>query len=387
MSSALPVVLDVRVMSGSGGGPEKTLLNSPRFLLPLGYRMLCAYMHPPREPGFARLQERAAALAAPLISVPDRGPLDFRVLWSLLRICRRERVAVWHGHDYKSNFVGLLLRPFWPMRLVTTLHGWVELTPRTEIYYRLDRLCLPRYERVISVSEDLLEHSLAAGVTRERSLLLENGIDTAHHRRRLTTSEAQRRVGLAPGRRLIVAAGRLSAEKGFDVLLRAFERVVRGGVEAALWIAGEGRERGDLERLARELALGDRCRLLGYREDVPELLEAADIFALSSHREGLPNALLEAMALETPVVATRVAGIPRVIEHDVNGLLVSPASADELASALLRLLGDPGRARSLAQAARRTVEQRYSFDARMRRLARLYDALGVRAGVAEAASR
>src|SRR5437016_2466551 len=82
---------DASVVAGSGGGPDKTILNSPRFLTAAGYRMLCAYMHPPGDPGFEQLRHRAAALDAPLLSVPDRGPWDCAVIGRLLHICRRER--------------------------------------------------------------------------------------------------------------------------------------------------------------------------------------------------------------------------------------------------------------------------------------------------------
>src|SRR5438876_9406665 len=116
------VVLDARAVTGTGGGPDKTILNSPRFLDPLGYRMLCAYLHPPRDSGFAVLRKRADALGAPLHEIIDRGLWDWRVFTELLRLCRRERVAIYHGHDYKSNLLGLLLKRFWPMRLVTTAH-------------------------------------------------------------------------------------------------------------------------------------------------------------------------------------------------------------------------------------------------------------------------
>src|SRR5690349_473114 len=112
--SELPVVLHVRVVSGTGGGPEKTILNSPRFLPPLGYQAYCAYMHPPRDPGFNAIAARATDLAAPLIEIDDRGPLDLCVVTQLRRICHQRKVAIWHGHDYKSNALGLLLRRFHP---------------------------------------------------------------------------------------------------------------------------------------------------------------------------------------------------------------------------------------------------------------------------------
>ena len=371
----MPAVLDARVVTGTGGGPEKTILNSPRFLARRGYRMLCAYLHPPGDPGFLDLRERARRLEAPLVSIPDRGAWDVSVLGSLLRVCREERVVVWHGHDYKSNLIGLLLRPFWPMRLVTTVHGWVRFTKRTRLYYAIDRFCLARYEKVICVSDDLHERCLAAGVPAGACLVLENAIDTEDYTRRVPVAEAKRRLGVPADRLLVGAVGRLSPEKGFDVLIRAVDELRRRGLDLELWIAGDGDHEHALARLVAELGQADRVRLLGYRNDVREILEAVDVFALSSIREGLPNVLLEAMALEVPVVATRIAGIPRLIADGQDGLLVAPGSEGELAHSLAKLLADPQLRAGIASAARRTIEARYSFASRMAKLAALYDAM------------
>jgi glycosyltransferase involved in cell wall biosynthesis len=371
----MPVVLDTRVVSGTGGGPDKTILNSPRFLLPGGYRMLCAYMHAPGDAGFDQLRAKAEAWRAPLLSVPDRGPWDWRVLTQLLRICRRERVQIWHGHDYKSNALGLLLRPFWPMRLVTTVHGWVKETRRTPLYYALDRFCLPYYESVICVSEDLRERCLACGVPAERCVLIENAIDTDEYARRRSAAEAKKEIGLAPQRLLIGAVGRLSAEKGFDILIRSVDQLLRSNHDVELVIVGEGDQQPQLQALVAELGRADRIRLLGYRSRLTDLYEAMDVFALSSLREGLPNVLLEALALEVPVVATRVAGIPRLIRDGENGLLVEPGSAAELTKALAGLLGDAELRQRLRQGGRQTIEERYSFAARMHKIRVLYDNL------------
>ncbi|HBI44287.1 MAG TPA: glycosyltransferase family 1 protein [Planctomycetales bacterium] len=371
--SSAPVVLDARVLRGSGGGPDKTILNSPRFLKDAGYRMLCAYLRDPADPGFDRLRAKAEERGAPLVAVDDNGPLDFGVVPRLLNVCRRERVSIWHGHDYKTNALGLLLNRFWRMRLVTTVHGWVHHTARTPLYYRLDRLCLPYYEKVICVSEDLYRLSRECGVPADRCELLENGVDLDDYRRRRSAAEAKRRLNLPPQRLLVGAVGRLSAEKALDLLIRAIHQLQRDGLVADLVVVGEGDERPRLEALIAELGLADRVRLLGYRADLPDWYEAMDVFALSSLREGLPNVLLEAMALETPVVATRIAGVPRLVRHEENGLLVEPGSVEELTGALGRLLRDPDLRDRLARAGRRTVEVDYSFAVRMDKLRLLYD--------------
>jgi glycosyltransferase involved in cell wall biosynthesis len=372
---AAPVVLDARVVTGAGGGPDKTILNSPRFLEPLGYRMVCAYMHPPSDPGFEVLRAKATKYNAPLVSIPDRGAWDWRVLTEALAVCKRERVTVWHGHDYKTNALGILLKRFWPMRLVTTVHGWVQHTRRTPLYYRIDQLCLPRYERVICVSDDLLESCLAAGVPAKNCVLLENGIDTAEYTRQRSLAEAKAALGLPTTGFVIGAVGRLSGEKGFDVLIRSIHALVSRGLDVRLVIVGEGGERANLERLASELNLGDRVRLPGWQADVRGYFEAMDVFGLSSLREGLPNVLLEAMALEVPVVSTRVAGVPRLVQDGRNGFLVNSGDLGGLTTALAGLLKNDGLRELFRTAGRRTVETRYSFATRMQRLKRLYDEL------------
>lgn len=371
----MPVVLDARVVCGTGGGPDKTILNSPRFLDPAGYRMLCAYLRPPGDEGFAQLRAKAERWNAPLVEIDDRGALDWRVPLALLRLCRRERVAIWHGHDYKSNALGLLLRRFWPMRLVTTVHGWVRHTRRTPLYYRIDRWCLRHYETVLCVSDDLREECLACGVPAERCLLLENGIDTQEFARTLNPRAAKAVLGLDPDRFLIGAVGRLSTEKGFDLLVRAVDRLVREGLDLDLVILGDGDQAGSLQCLIQELGQANRIRLLGYQSDLIEWYQAMDVFALSSLREGLPNVLLEAMAMETPVVATRIAGIPKLMEQETNGLLVEPGNVEELTAALKRLVLDADLRSRVGQAGRETIETRYSFAQRMDRLRQLYDRL------------
>jgi glycosyltransferase involved in cell wall biosynthesis len=375
LPSETPVVLDARVVTGTGGGPDKTILNSPRFLEPMGYRNLCAYMHPPGDSGFEVLRRRAEDWGAPLISIPDRGPWDWRVVTQLLAVCRREKVAIWHGHDYKSNALGLLLRRFWPMRLVTTVHGWVKHTRRTPLYYGIDRFCLRQYEAVISVSDDLHQRCLECGVPPQRCLLVENGIDIRQFARTRSHEEAKHLLGIPCARLLIGAIGRLSEEKGFDLLIQAVDRLLAGGLDVELRIAGEGDQHGRLDDLIRTLHREDRIRLVGFQPETIPLFEAMDVFALSSLREGLPNVVLEAMAMGVPVVATRVAGVPRLIEQEKDGLLVNIGDGQELGSALARLLDDTDWRNRLGDAGRWTVGARYSLEGRMQRIREIYDEL------------
>jgi glycosyltransferase involved in cell wall biosynthesis len=370
-----PVVLEARVVCGTGGGPDKTILNSPRFLWSAGYTTLCAYMHPPGDAGFDELRRKADTCKAPILSVPDRGPWDWRVVSQFLKICRRERVTIWHGHDYKSNALGLVIRRFWPMRLVTTVHGWVKQTHRTPLYYKIDELCLPRYEAVLCVSEDLHTHCLEHGVLADRCRLIENAIDTEDFTRRKDVGTAKRLLGIPSDRLIVGAVGRLSAEKGFDLLIRAAHALRQQGINLELLIAGSGDAERQLRALIEGLGMVGHVQLLGHVPDPRSLFEAFDIFVLSSHREGLPNSVLEAMALEVPVVATRVNGVASVIRDGHNGVLIGPNSIEELVQGIRGLLDDSASRRRLAKAARRTVVEQFSFAKRMEKIRNIYDSL------------
>lgn len=372
---AMPMVLHVRVVTETGGGPEKTILNSPRFLRELNYDSVCAYLRPPGDPGFAAIAGRADEANAALVALDDRGPFDIRVFRQLLKLCREHNVAIWHGHDYKTNFIGLMLRRFHRMKLVTTVHGWVKHTKRTPLYYWIDRRCLKRLDRVICVSEDLLERCREIGVKPERCELIENAIDTEQTVRTQTVAAAKAGLGFDPDVPLIGAVGRLSDEKAFDVLIDAVAKLNAANVRVDLAIAGEGDARPKLEARIAGQRHPERYHLLGHRNDVTDLYQAFDIFALSSLREGLPNVLLEAMALETPVVATKIAGIPRLIEDRRNGRLVEPGSVDQLAGAIGELIDNPNQRAALAAAGRQTIEDRYSFRRRMEKIAAIYDEL------------
>jgi len=266
--SARPVVAHVRVVTGAGGGPDKTILNSPRFLAPFGYETVCAYMHPPGDLGFEQLRAKASTLDAVLVSVPDYGPLDITVVPRLWHLCRRHKVSIWHGHDYNSNILGLILRRMWPMKLVTTVHGWVSTSGRSPLYSRIDRWSLRYYERIICVSSDLQQQCFAAGVSPNRCTLIDNAIDTGLYHKASDLQAAKLRIGSSSNRLMVGAVGRLAPEKAFDQLIVAADRVMQTGLDFELVIVGDGDERNRLESLIAKLDRADRIRLVGYQSDL-----------------------------------------------------------------------------------------------------------------------
>lgn len=374
--SGPPAIVHARVVRGSGGGPDKTILESARYLDESGYLSRCLYLRDPGDRDFSKLEAKARQRGVDIQPIDDKGPLDPGIIARVREALPRQPL-IWHGHDYKTNLLGLLLGKRHPRRLVTTVHGWVHQTARTPLYYAIDRLCLPRYQGVLCVSQDLLDRSLAAGVAPDRCWLVPNAIDTEEYRRTRSLEAAREQLGRSTPRTVVGAVGRLSTEKGFDHLIRAASSLIHQGHDLEIWIIGEGEEEARLRELAAQERVESRVWFSGYQTEVRTLFEAMEIFVLSSLREGLPNALLEAMSMEVPVVSTRIAGVPTVLTDRVNGLLVEPGDHEELALALDHLLRDRTSARELATRARETIENQYSFSARMSKVMSIYEAVGL----------
>jgi len=387
IAESRPFVLHTRVVTGTGGGPEKTILNSPRYLKRYGIDCACLFMRPPGDPGFAMLERKAAEADAEIIGIDDRGPFDWRVVRDCIRICRDRKVSVWHAHDYKSNALGLLVRRFHRMHLVTTAHGWVRFTAKTPLYYRIDRFCMKRYEEVICVSQDLHDRCVESGVQVDRLHLIDNAIVLDDYTTVSPTLIDKGRFGFDSQRFLVGAVGRLSEEKGFHHLINATAKLIHTGHQIGLVIAGEGHLRNQLQQQICDLELQDHIQLCGFLSDPRELYRAIDLFVLSSLREGLPNVVLEAMASQRAVVATNCNGIPNLVQHQQNGLIVPIDNEDALHDALLRCVLSEDLRTHLASAGRQTIERRFGFDRRMKKIVDVYRGLstGIAAQIRKAA--
>ena len=375
-SKRRPFVLHTRVVTGTCGGPEKTILNSPRFLKPYGIDSACLFMRPPEDPGFLTLEAKAHAAGAEIIGVDDTGPFDRNVVKECIRVCHERNVDIWHAHDYKSNALGLLVKRFHDMKLVTTAHGWVRFTRKTPLYYWIDRFSMKRYDQVVCVSQDLEERCRGIRIPEHKLSLIDNAIVVDDYDPSPPTGAERSRFGFGSDAVILGACGRLSEEKGFDLLINAISHFVRNGQNIGLVIAGEGHLREELQRQIDELRLQNNVCLAGFLADPRQLYRAIDIFVLSSLREGLPNVVLEAMASKRPLVATNCNSVPRLVTNGENGIVVDCNNEDQLYRGIRTYIESPETAANFATAGRQTVEEKFSFHRRMDRMVAVYRSLG-----------
>lgn len=369
-------ILELRSVRGTGGGPEKTIMFGAKRADTSRFSVCVCYIRDLRDSEFS-LDHRAAELGVDYVEVKERHSLDSRIWAELRRLLRDRHIDIVHSHDYKTNLLGWLLAKREPVVPMSTVHGWFGCeTLRERFYYAADKRVLARFPRVVAVSHALSEELVAAGCRPERISVIPNGIDqTAFARVPGLRPNVRQLLGVTPDEFVIGAVGRLEYQKRFELLMEAIASIRGRYPRVKLFIAGDGTLREELAALHRRLGLGDRCVLLGHRADVQKLHHAFDLFVQASDREGSPNVLLEAMALETPIVATDVGGTRELIVDGVHGLIVQPRRADALASAIERVFTDPVGTRARVLEARRRIETDLSFDRRMDRVESIYEEL------------
>lgn len=368
-------VLELRSVRGSGGGPEKTIFTGAARTDPARYAVTVCYLRDDRDTDFGPA-ERAATLDIDYVEVREKHSFDPRI-WSRLRhLVRHRRIDIVHAHDYKTDLLAWLLAKTDNIIPLATAHGWAGGSSRERVYYAADKRILSRYPRLVAVSSKIRDELLRTGTRPERVTVVLNAIDpTAFRRDRRREAHARRQLGIALDAFVIGAIGRLDRRKRFDVLIEAFAALRPFERRLCVVIAGEGPARAELEATIQRLNLGKQCQLLGLQSDIAQVHHTLDLFVQSSETEGTPNVVLEAMAFETPIIATDVGGTNELVRADIDGLLVPPGDIELLRAAMERVLSCPAQARQRAVTARARVETHLSFDARMRQIEAVYDDL------------
>jgi glycosyltransferase involved in cell wall biosynthesis len=369
-------ILELRSVRGTGGGPEKTILSGAAASDARRFAVTVCYIRDRRDSVFST-HASASKLRVDYVEIDERDSFDPSVWPALRDLIRRRRIHIVHAHDYKTNLLARLVSLVEPVIPLSTIHGWTGQSRRERlVYYPIDKRVLSSFPKLIAVSAGIRDEMVRRGVRPDRIVTVLNGIDhRVFHRDRTRRAEIRRSLGFTESDVVVGGVGRLEPQKRFDLLVDAMARLRSERAQLRLIIAGDGALRGTLQDQIARLGLNDSCHLLGHRADVESIHHALDLFVQSSDYEGTPNAVLEAMALETPIVATDAGGTAELVRHGIDGLIVPPGSATALADSIDMLLAQPDEARVRLAAARRRVETELSFDARMRAVEQVYETL------------
>ncbi len=321
----------------------------------------------------------ASGAPCPILDLSREGRFDPLCLPRLAGRLRAERIELVHTHLVHGGVVGKLAAKLAGVRATVTTRHYARESKSRSFVYRLEDRLTGGADRVIAVSAAVREFLTSEGIVEtEKVRLLPNAIDFARFDpARFAPARAAGAPSHASSPPVIGTIGRLHPQKGHDVLVRAFAELRRHCPEAKLEIVGEGAMRGPLRALIEQLGQCDAVCLAGNLppERIPERLAGWSLFVLPSRWEAFGLALLEAMAMELPVVATAVEGTLELIEPDVTGLLTPLEDAGALASAMAYLLAHPERARAMGREARARSAERYDLARAAMGLSAIYDEL------------
>jgi glycosyltransferase involved in cell wall biosynthesis len=351
------------------GGPERQLHCHALAARGSGFEIeVASFAESGAAPAFLR-QIADSGIATHVIAV--RSAYDRSAPAALRALVRAGRFDILATHDYRSHLVGWLAVRRSSCHWLAFSRGFTSENLKVRLFQLGERFLMRFAERVVAVSAAQKQRLVASGVRADRTDVVHNAIDVQAIAR-TPAEDLRARYGFPPASPVVVAAGRFSAEKGQADLLRAARRVLAQQPQARFVLFGDGP---DLPGLRAEIArCGQQAQILcpGFEANLPGCLKGADVVVNPSLSEGLPNIVLEAMALGVPVLATDVGGVPELVQDGVSGRLVPARQPARLAAVLLEMLQDaPVRAR-LARAGRERVLRDFSFEVQMAALASTY---------------
>lgn len=309
--------------------------------------------------------------------VLDLSPgLHLGAVLDIARIAREKKIQVIHTHNEKAQFYGGLAGLLARVPVVHTKHGKNSTDKRSLIRNNLNaRLC----KKIITVSKDAGEQCVCdEKIPESKVIIVLNGVDTARFSSRHERGNVKASLGIAPEELVIGHVARMAPVKDQGLLLSACGLLKEQGVHFRLLLVGDGPSRAELERLAHSLGIKGQVIFAGVRHDISNLMQAMDVFVLSSLSEGISLTIVEAMACELPVIATAVGGNPEVVLNGETGYLVQTGDARGLSLRIAELLLDPQLRARFGRNGRIRVESQFSLTRATDQYARVYkDVLGV----------
>jgi glycosyltransferase involved in cell wall biosynthesis len=312
-------------------------------------------------------------------AIKGLGALILMCKFALKLLQERSRYNAIHVHMAKNlaSVVGMV-RPFLKATTVVKISGaWefnggvLDPTLQSKLFYRIMGYFIRRVDYIQTISAYTKRRLEQAGFDPEQILMIPNGVDISRFPRRACPANEP----ASRGELRILFAGRLVRVKALDVLLKAWCSVVHACPEKklSLLFAGEGPLKHELMQQAERLNISESVNFLGMVQDMPALFAQADIYVQPSLQEGLPNAVIEAMASGLPIVATKVSGNEDLVTHNSNGILVEPGNANLLAEALLELINDCSKRVQMGALSRRIIEEHYQLPMVIEKLVRVYN--------------
>jgi glycosyltransferase involved in cell wall biosynthesis len=302
-------------------------------------------------------------------------PFDVGKWGRVKKLLKEQRVDLVHAHGTRANSNVLWAARSLKIPVVYTVHGWSFHRDQHPLVRNIrifgEKYLTSRSDVNVSVSASN-KQSGKDHIPNFESIVINNGIDRRKFSPSNTFRNVREELGIPGEALLVLFIARLTVQKQPLTMIRAFQRCLAQQPDLRLLMVGDGDQRQEAVQLAESLGISDRVIFQRFRQDVPDLLAAADIFVLPSLWEGLPIGLLEAMSMGKAVIATNVDGTKEIIRHGENGLLAEPGSIDALSAAILELTGEGTLRKKLQDKALETIQERFNAGHMTRKIENVY---------------
>jgi glycosyltransferase involved in cell wall biosynthesis len=349
------------------GGQEHRILLECREMMRRGHESLIVCRPE------ALLLARARDAGIPVEPVPIRSSADVAAVAAMVQIFRRQRATVVNTHSGKDSWVGSMAAKIAGVPLlIRTRH--ISVPIRRGFFNRVYRWP----NGYITTGEMIRDHLIGKGIPADRVVSIPTGVDLERFSAGTDGKRIREEFGISPDTFLVSMIGVLRSWKRHDVFLESVRLLREQGVPVHGLIVGEGPQRGKIEALVVRGGAADRITVTGFRDDVPEIVAASDAVLLTSDRfEGVPQVILQALAMARPVIASPIGGIPEVVRHEETGLLCRVGDPTSFAGAITRLRNDPSLGKALGALGREIVLARFSLAAMGEKTEAFYSLLAI----------
>lgn len=364
----MPRILQLRA-SGQLLGAERVVLELANFLPEFGHDVIIGIPVEPHQP-FPDFAKEAKEKGYETICFPISSAFDLSIVKHIKEYVRKNDIDIIHSHGYREDFYAWLAKS--GAKLIATNHLWKRTTFRLKVYAALDAWLLKKFDAIIAVSAPVKDDMARVGIPIQKTKLISNGIDTTIYSKPINQNDARQSLSLPNEHIIIGSLGSLTIEKGIDLLTRAFKEVHNQHPNIHLLITGEGPEKESLASLVEELELTEHVTFSGRRSDINNIFSAIDIFALPSLNEGLPMAMLEAMAAGKAIIASDVGDVSTALIPG-TGILVRASETSDLRDALTQLIITPSLIKELGKKAKQRVSEHFSASSMAKQYAQTYN--------------
>lgn len=361
------------------GGAERVSLNFLKSVDRLKFDVHpILFLRPWDDEPYFKVQLRNLSLSYTVLPVAIKEFGDYfrpiRCFSNVYSVLKNGLFDLVHTHGYLADMMGISSCFLLKLPHMATCHGFVATDRKLDVYNKIDRVMLRLSNRVVCVSESIKDSLIIAGVSGKKVRVIPNAVPIGQDCAIIDAQRkaARRQFGTEDEEIVVGYSGRLSSEKNLKSLILAFSEIHKNREGFQLWVIGDGPQRAELQELVDEKGISEHVFFTGFKENAVDLMAGMDIFVLPSLTEGTPMAMLEAMSIGLPVIASSVGEIPRIINCGENGLLISPGNTRDLVQAIMRIHNDQTLAKQLSENAKRDIKLRFSTEKWARKIEQTY---------------